>query len=59
MSEPEQVKEPPSEYIKDLMRSRGYTFTETVEDGERVERMYRPDGSLAVTARKAAEARDE
>jgi len=59
MSEHEQVKEPSLEYIKFVMRCRGYTFTETVEAGERVERMYRPDGSLAVTARKAVEARDE
>ena len=56
MSEHGQAKEPPLEYLKDLMRSRGYTFTETVEAGERVERMFRPDGSLAVTARKAVEA---
>jgi hypothetical protein len=33
---------------------RGYTFTETREGDELVRRMYRPDGSLAMTARKPA-----
>jgi hypothetical protein len=38
--------------VIEAARQRGYTFTMTEEDGAEVVRMYRDDGSLAITARK-------
>ena len=38
--------------VKAEAERRGYWFEETEEDGQLVVRMFRPDGSVAVTARR-------
>jgi hypothetical protein len=37
---------------KRLCESVGYRLEQSIEDGQEVERIYRPDGSLAITAKR-------
>ena len=40
--------------LRILMRAKGYRFERGIEGAEVVERMFRPDGSLAMVARRPA-----
>ena len=49
----------PSELLLVEALRRGYHLEQTVEDGMLVERLYRPDGSVAVVAKLPLEPDEE